>query len=96
MNQKKSRTFEPGRRYRGSASLNEYGEFQFTPYNEKDVGEGETASLVKKTKGFTINLYKDVVSITIRVDRHQDRNFIKDKAIEELVSAFAVLNNYEL
>ena len=93
---KKPRTFEPGRKYRGSALLNEYGEFQFTPYNEKDATETGVTTVIKKTKDYTINLYKDVVGITIRANRKQGMGEIKNAMIDNLIKALGVLKNYEL
>ena len=45
---------ETGKRYKGSAVVNDFGEIQFTPYQSLPEGEGNGMKILLQTKDYTL------------------------------------------
>ena len=92
-------TMKVGVRYRGSAVLNEYGHYEFTPYQMTEKqgsprfyiieGAGDDAPIQLKKS-------KDKVRVVLTVDRLLSVSDRKNELRELFVKALQKLEEYEL
>lgn len=90
---RKKLDLEPGRKYRGYALLNEYGEFEFTP--ENTGSRSGSIKTLKETERYIISTSKKKVFIHIRLERVGGFKLIK-KFLETSTEVVTELRNYEI
>ena len=82
-------TLEPGRKYRGSAWVNEYGEVQFRP-EQKGTKLGNM-KLVVEHESFSIYESKDTFKVAVKFSK---RNFNITSAMEKMLFIVSQLQTY--
>lgn len=87
---------ETGKRYRGSAVMNEYGEFNFTPYGHRDEGEEANAMrVITQTKEYTLYRSEKTIKVAVSVPKGNPRE-VHDKLATAFSHALVKLDDYEL
>lgn len=81
---KQKLTLEPGKKYKGVGFVNEYGEMQFTPYQQ---GTRNNALKVV-TEGQNYSLYESGNLIQVRVSIKKERTMGKLEKVMSLMNAF--------
>lgn len=81
---KQKLTLEPGKKYKGVGFINEYGEMQFTPYQQGT----RTNALKIVTECNDFSLYQSANLIQVRVTIKKDRQKGKLEQVMELMKAF--------
>lgn len=66
---------EPGKKYKGYACINEYGEMQFTP--EQTGSRKGKIKLVKETESYVLSTSKNLVMIHLRLPKSNGLALIK-------------------
>ena len=80
---------EPGRKYRGSAWINEYGEIQFRP-EQKGTKPGNL-KIVAEHESFTIYESRDIFKVAVRFSK-QDFSFAS--ALNKMIFIVSQLKTY--
>lgn len=82
----------PGKRYKGYAVVNEYGEMVFTP--EQTGSRSGQQKIVKETPEYVLSTTKNLVVFHIRVPKSNGLTLIKNlmSAVNNLISD---VKNYE-
>ena len=94
---RKPMTMEPGRRYKGSAMINEYGEIEFRPY-QKEEGQNPRFRSLRGADGdaWRIMTNKDCVRIVVTADRLQASKDLQEALRSAFITALTELKNYDL
>lgn len=95
---RKRQELEVGRRYKGSAVINEFGEFDFRAYQEQDVNVNAMRKVTEVDgDGYRYTIYHsdDKVKIAILVPREEAR-VTERRLLEASVYAIKKLLEYEL
>lgn len=94
---RKPMTMETGRRYKGSAMINEYGEIEFRPYQEADEHHPRFRSL-RGAEGdlWRIMTNKDCVRIVVTADRLQASKDLQDALRNAFLTALTELKAYDI
>ena len=94
---RKPMTMEPGRRYKGSAMINEYGEIEFRPYQREPDSSPRFRSL-RGADGdaWRIMTNKDSVRIVVTADRLQASKDLQEDLRSAFITALTELKSYEL
>lgn len=94
---RKPMVIEPGKRYKGSAMINEYGEIEFRPYQEAEERNPRFRSL-RGAEGDTwrIMTSKDKVRLIVTVDRLQMPKDMQEELRTAFLTALTELKAYEL
>lgn len=71
---------EPGRKYRGSAWINKYGEIQFRP--EQKGSKPQNLHLVIEHETFSLYESKDIFKATVKFDK---KNFNLQSATQRML-----------
>ena len=66
---------EPGKRYKGYALVNEYGEFEFYP-EQKGSRQGQFKT-VKETESYTLRTTQNLVVVHLRLPKSNGLTLIK-------------------
>lgn len=93
MNEKKKLQMEVGKKYRGYAFLNEYGEIQFTP-ERKGANEGKRR-LVKEGDGFVFAVTDRLAILHVTIKR-EDKIEMLRKFTSIVTQLFLDLKDYDL
>lgn len=86
---------ETGKRYKGSAVVNDFGEIQFTPYQSLPEGEGNAMKILLQTKDYTLYHSEKKVKVAITVSHGTSRE-IHDRLATAFSHALVKLDDYEL
>lgn len=75
MMKKQKIELEPGKRYKGYALVNEYGEFEFYP-EQKGSRQGQFKT-VKETESYVLSTTKNLVVVHLRLPKSNGLTLIK-------------------
>lgn len=90
---KKKLDLEPGKKYRGYALLNEYGEFEFSP--ENTGSRSGSIKTIKETETYILSTSKKKVMIHIRLERVGGLKLVQ-KLLATVNEVITELRNYEI
>lgn len=63
---RRKQTFEPGRRYRGSATINEYGEIDFRAYQKQEGNENAMRKVTEEDgENFRFAIYRSEENVKV-------------------------------
>lgn len=83
---------QPGKKYRGYALLNEYGEFDFTP--EQTGSRAGALKVVKEVDGCKVSTTKNTIQILISLPKLKGMELVK-RYCEKMNQALEILQNYD-
>ena len=86
---------ETGKRYKGSAVVNDFGEIQFTPYQSLPEGESTGMKILAQTKDYTLYHSEKKIKVAITVSHGTSRE-IHDSLATAFSHALVKLDDYEL
>lgn len=93
-------TMEVGKRYRGSAIINEFGEISFRPYMTGEKPRDPFRMLTGKGSGecaYTIDYNKQTLRLHISVPLHATSTRTRGELLQNLfINALIALGEYEL
>lgn len=90
---RKKLELEPGKKYRGYALLNEYGEFDFTP--ENTGSRSGSIKTIKETESYILSTSRKKVMIHIRLERVSGLKLVQ-KLLTTVNEVITELRNYEI
>lgn len=91
---KKKVKLEPGKTYRGSAWVNEYGEVHFTPWQQGSKSESNMTK-VYEDGPMTIYQSKKMIKVSVQIDRQAGLDFKMTQALQYANFAFLKFLNLQ-
>ena len=95
---RKKQTLEVGRRYRGSATINEYGEIEFTAYQKQEESLNAMRKVTEEEgENFRFAIYhsEELVKIAIVVP-HGDAREVERRLRETFIKSLYKMKHYDI
>lgn len=83
----------PGKKYRGTGCLNEYGEFDFTPENKGS--KPNNMKLIKETEDFSLYESKDMIKVSVKIPKLSKKSELISQFMKSFTNAVVELKNYD-
>lgn len=85
---------EPGKKYKGTAYINEYGEFDFTPYQQGTRENG--MKVVREGQDYSIYESSEWLKISVKVKKQTGQNVLQvaQMMMQKFTSAVFNLKRY--